>query len=155
MTQNILQDFYDLYEGLPLPSTALTEDEIQFISVCIGFPRTQRDFVQAVGELIAMEIIVVRQTIQEILCLEDLKKESIPSKQLSRTDNTYVNQGYTDELIQMLATECKKLARMLRLPILDNLYVSHDDVEGYLDATHKVIMGRRTGNNYISGRSLR
>lgn len=155
MSQNILQDYYDQFEGLPLPSTPLTEDEIQFISVCIGFPRTQRNFVQAIQDLIPMEIIVTRQTLVEILRLEDLKKDSVEIKKLDRTDDTYINKSYNSELVYLLAIECKKLARMLRLPVLDNLYVSSDDVEGYLDGNQMICMTRNRGNNYISGRSVR
>ncbi|QLF85081.1 hypothetical protein [Nostoc phage YongM] len=150
-----LESYYDQFiQGLP--TGELEEIEIESIAMFIGFPRSQNNFVNALTDLTTIEIYTIRQCLKEILRLDKLAKDSIENRQVIKVEDITMNMNYTGDIRDELVTEVKKLARILRLPVLDNLYVSHDDVEGRIGANGLLEpMSRNSNGYYLSGFTVR
>ena len=156
--QNPLTLFYNQFTGDVLPGTPLEEQEIQFIAYCIGFPRNQQDFNWRITEVqnYEMEVIRLRQIVIEILRLEQLREDSISKNQVSKVEDITLNLNYTDKILDELSSNVKMLARMLKLPVLDNLYVSGDDVTGSLNTVGQLMPMNRGGyDSYLTARTVR
>jgi hypothetical protein len=157
--QNPLTLFYNQFIGDVLPGTPLEEQEIQFIAYCIGFPRNQQDFNWRITETqnYEMEVIRLRQIVIEILRLEQLREDSISKNQVSKVEDITLNMNYTDKILDELSSNVKMLARMLKLPVLDNLYVSSDDVTGRLNDLGQLLPMSRGGSHdsYLTARTVR
>ncbi|XAI95758.1 hypothetical protein [Dolichospermum phage Dfl-JY23] len=151
-----LETYYNQFlEGLP--TSEFEELEIEFMAMCIGFPRSQNNFVDALLNVTTMETYTIRQSLKEILRLDALVKDSIENRQVTKVEDITMNMNYTGDIKEELVTEVKKIARLLRLPVLDNLYVSYDDVEGYIGANGLLMpMIRDTGySSYLTGFTVR
>ncbi|QVQ57012.1 hypothetical protein ELBI_7 [Anabaena phage Elbi] len=155
MATHPLETYYNQFtEGLP--TGELEELEIQYIAMCIGFPRSQNNFVDALLNINTIEIHTIRESITEILRLRKLAKDSIENRQVVKVEDITMNMNYTGDIKDELATEVKKLARILRLPVLDNLFVSYDDVEGYIDERGLLApMSRNNNSSYLTGFTVR
>ncbi len=150
MSQNPLTIYYLQFTDTILPGTPLQDQEIQFIAMCIGYPIKLQIFTDALIDLTVMQLITIRQAIVEIIRLDDLLKDSIKAKQVLKVEDITMNNNYSGELRDELATEVKKLSRLLGLPIIDNLYVSSDDVQAYITADGQIVRKRDSGASYLT-----
>jgi hypothetical protein len=141
MSQNPLAIFYAQFDGLPLPTTPLIDNEVYFIAVCLGYPLTFPVFTRAIEEVQKqpMAIFVIRQSLVEIIRLEDLKIKAVGLRRVTQVEDIKLNGNYTDSILNDLAIEVKRIASIMLLPVLDNLYTSTDNVEGTINwATQNV-----------------
>uniref|UniRef100_UPI00311CE198 Neck gp5 n=1 Tax=unclassified Caudoviricetes TaxID=2788787 RepID=UPI00311CE198 len=151
-----LESYYNQFlDGLP--TSELEELEIEFVAMCIGFPRSQNNFVNALLDLSTIEVYTIRTSVKEILRLDKLNKESIENRQVTKVEDITMNMNYIGDIKDELVTEVKKLARILKLPVLDNLYVSYDDVEGRIGANGLLEpLNRGSGfGSYLTGYTVR
>lgn len=154
MSQNPLSIYYSQFEGLPLPTTPFTDLEVSFIAVCLGYPPKFAMFTEAIESSEPMARFIIRQSLVEIIRLEDLKINSVGMRRVTQVEDIKLNGSYTDTLLNDLIVEVKRIASVLRLPVVDNLYVSSDNVEGIINVTTQRI--DRTRNSYgIGGYSVR
>lgn len=150
MSQNPLATYYAQFANTSLPTTSLTQDEVDFIAVITGYPNNFQLFTEAINSTKSFERLVIRQSLVRILELEDLKIQSTKLQKVTKVEDIVLNPMYSDNLLNDLVVEIKKIASILRIPVLDNLYISSDNVEGVLNlATNSIERYRdRTGYGF-------
>ncbi|AND75492.1 hypothetical protein [Nostoc phage N1] len=154
MTIHPLENYYSRF-GSSLPTSEFEQMEVEFIAMCIGFPVNQFNFTESIKDRTEMEIFAIRQCLKEILRLDKLGKDSIENRQVVKVEDITMNMNYTVDIKDELANEVKKIARLMRLPVLDNLYVSYDDVEGKLDERGLLTPMNRNTGSYLTGFTVR
>lgn len=111
-----------------ITSSPLSDSEKDKIAILLGYSKSNTEVYEATTDLNAQQILLVRGSLLEIDRIELLIKESLTQARAIKVEDIQINLNYREHLKGAAATEVNKIALTIRLPVMDNMYKSSDDL---------------------------